>query len=72
MLKTFQITKKDPEEYTNNLKYLLSVTKVLFQSYDFDRGVEFCKKIDEVFDTKLLSKEDAKVMKKMINNLRRL
>ncbi len=63
---------KDPKEYTNNLKYLLSVTKVLFQSYDFDRGVEFCNKIDKVFDTKLLSKEDAKVMKKMINNLKRL
>ncbi len=70
--KVFDIIKTDKENYSENLKYLLSVTKALFQSYDFDKGLEFCERLDEVFDTKLLSKEDAKVMKKIINNLKRI
>ena len=70
--RVFDIIETDKENYAYNLKYLLSVTKALFQSYDFDKALEFCERIDEVFDTKLLSKEDAKVMKKMINNLKRI
>ena len=58
--------------YTQDLKYILSVTKILFQACDFDRALEFCEKIDNVFDTKLLSKEDAKTLSKMLNNLKRI
>ena len=70
--KVFKIIKEDKENYSNNLKYLLTVTKALFQSYNFEKAGEFCKRIDDAFDTELLSQEDAKVMKKVINNLKRI
>jgi tetratricopeptide (TPR) repeat protein len=70
--KVFETIKTNKDNYTENLKYLLSVTKALFQSYDFDRALDLCSKIDEIFDTEFLSEKDAKVMRKMINNLKRI
>jgi len=70
--RVFSIIKNDEKNYANNLKYILSVIKVLFQSFDYDTALNFCERLDEVLDTNLLSQEDAKVMKKMINNLKRI
>ena len=70
--KVFDLVKNNKDNYANNLKYLLSVTKSLFQSYEFDKAMEFCKKLDDVFDVELLSNKDVKKKKKMINNLKRI
>ena len=62
----------DKETYSSDLRYLLSVTKILFQANNYPKALELCERIDAVLNTDLLDSKDAKVYKKMLNNFKRM
>lgn len=59
------------DNYKENLKFVLTMIKLLVYSCEYDQVMKVCTRLDDSFDKDLLPNNEAKNLTKMLNNLKK-